>query len=218
LDVYLELGSKRVFAVAVDWPGWARAGTDEEAALEQLLAYGARYKRAMGSAAGSLGLPKTAAGLKVIGRETGGASTDFGVPGAVAKVDERPTSEEDLDRLIRLLKAAWRTFAKAAEAAEGVELAPSGPRGGGRSLAKIREHVAEAEGSYLGTLGGRYYAKRSWEENQGTFVEALRARAHGDLPDHGPRGGKRWPARYAVRRSAWHALDHAWEIEDRAER
>jgi len=24
-----------------------------------------------------------------------------------------------------------------------------------------------------------------------------------------------WPARYYVRRAAWHVLDHAWEIEDR---
>lgn len=31
----------------------------------------------------------------------------------------------------------------------------------------------------------------------------------------GPRGGKRWKPRYYVRRSAWHILDHAWEIEDR---
>jgi hypothetical protein len=32
----------------------------------------------------------------------------------------------------------------------------------------------------------------------------------------GPRGGKRWSARYFVRRAAWHVLDHAWEIEDRS--
>ena len=25
-----------------------------------------------------------------------------------------------------------------------------------------------------------------------------------------------WPAPYALRRIAWHALDHAWEIEDRS--
>jgi hypothetical protein len=28
---------------------------------------------------------------------------------------------------------------------------------------------------------------------------------------------KGWPPRYAARRIAWHALDHAWEIEDRSE-
>jgi hypothetical protein len=35
--------------------------------------------------------------------------------------------------------------------------------------------------------------------------------------DGSPLGGKRWPSRYAARRIAWHALDHAWEIEDRIE-
>ena len=28
-------------------------------------------------------------------------------------------------------------------------------------------------------------------------------------------GEHRWPLRYAVRRLAWHVLDHAWEIEDK---
>ena len=30
-----------------------------------------------------------------------------------------------------------------------------------------------------------------------------------------PDRGERWPMPYAARRIAWHALDHAWEIEDR---
>jgi hypothetical protein len=47
------------------------------------------------------------------------------------------------------------------------------------------------------------------------FVAALHARNGGELPDAGSRGGRRWPARYVIRREAWHALDHAWEIEDR---
>jgi hypothetical protein len=28
-EVYLETGQKRVFAAAVDWPGWCRSGRDE---------------------------------------------------------------------------------------------------------------------------------------------------------------------------------------------
>jgi hypothetical protein len=28
---------------------------------------------------------------------------------------------------------------------------------------------------------------------------------------------KGWPQRYAARRIAWHALDHAWEIQDRSD-
>jgi len=27
---------------------------------------------------------------------------------------------------------------------------------------------------------------------------------------------KGWPPRYAAARIAWHALDHAWEIEDKS--
>jgi hypothetical protein len=43
-------------------------------------------------------------------------------------------------------------------------------------------------------------------------LAALRAARSGEPP--GPKG---WPPRYAARRIAWHALDHAWEIEDRRE-
>ncbi len=35
--------------------------------------------------------------------------------------------------------------------------------------------------------------------------------------DGSPIAGRKWPPRYAARRIAWHALDHAWEIEDRTE-
>ena len=43
IPVYLEVGEKRVFASAVDWPGWTRSGKDEDAALEKLAAYASRY-------------------------------------------------------------------------------------------------------------------------------------------------------------------------------
>jgi hypothetical protein len=35
-------------------------------------------------------------------------------------------------------------------------------------------------------------------------------------PSDGEPISKRWTARFAARRIAWHALDHAWEIEDRS--
>src|SRR5256885_4158060 len=48
------------------------------------------------------------------------------------------------------------------------------------------------------------------------IVAALRARALG-LPFAEPsRTKKLWTPRFFVRRAAWHVLDHAWEIEDRA--
>jgi hypothetical protein len=35
--------------------------------------------------------------------------------------------------------------------------------------------------------------------------------------DGSPLAGRTWTQRYAARRIAWHALDHAWEMEDRTE-
>jgi hypothetical protein len=51
------------------------------------------------------------------------------------------------------------------------------------------------------------------------FVEAGSKRVFAGAiewpPERVPRSGKLWTPRYFVRRTAWHALDHAWEIEDR---
>jgi hypothetical protein len=49
-----------------------------------------------------------------------------------------------------------------------------------------------------------------------TALDALAARVQGK-PVADPRETKRpWSPRYFARRSAWHVLDHAWEIEDRS--
>lgn len=81
-----------------------------------------------------------------------------------------------------------------------------GPRGGGRDRDAIADHVREAERSYGRTIGVRVPPQTPWAEQRAAVLEALRA---------GAPGGS-WPARYAVRRFAWHVLDHAWEIEDRS--
>ena len=218
MDVYLERGQKKTFAVAVHWPGWARSGKDEPSALAALLDYGPRYRRSLSLHAPTFEVPASVEGLKVVERVEGNATTDFGAPGAIPKADEEPTDEAEVDRLIDLLRRAWAAFDESAKQAAGKELAPAGPRGGGRSVAKMRSHVHEADGGYLNALGGRASNGASSQQVRDAFVEAARARARGELPDAGPRGGKRWPAAFAIRRSAWHALDHAWEIEDRAPR
>ena len=46
-------------------------------------------------------------------------------------------------------------------------------------------------------------------------VEAFRG-AIAAVIGTGREAGGGWPVRYAARRFAWHALDHAWEIKDRA--
>jgi hypothetical protein len=42
IDVIVEKGSKRVFASAVEWPGWARSGKTEAEALAALAGYAPR--------------------------------------------------------------------------------------------------------------------------------------------------------------------------------
>ena len=49
------------------------------------------------------------------------------------------------------------------------------------------------------------------------ILTTLSAAVRGEVPAREPRGGPRWTPRYFVRRLAWHELDHAWEIENRAE-
>jgi hypothetical protein len=215
-SVALEVGAKRVFAVALDWPGWSRGAKDEEGALGALAASGPRYEAALRAAGIDFTAPPDVAELEVVERLQGGSSTDFGAPGTPPAADAAPTSEADVAHLVAVLRACWDAFDRAAETAEGATLA-RGPRGGGRDLAKILAHVAEADSAYLTKLGGKAAREADPAQVRTAFVEALGARARGDLPDVGPRGGKRWTARFATRYAAWHALDHAWEIEDRAD-
>ena len=219
--VYLEVGSKRVFAGALDWPGWCRSGRDEDAALQALVAYGPRYAAALGSAGRGVEPPADPSAISVVERLRGDAATDFGVPGVAPAADDRPLNDAELERLTGLLRASWRKFDRTARAARGKELR-KGPRGGGRELEAIVEHVLEAEGAYLSRLGERF--KRSPEAELTDEMERLRTsilaalsdRAHGVPPPPSRRRSRLWTPPYAVRRSAWHALDHAWEIEDRS--
>lgn len=218
VGVYLEIGSKRVFASALDWPGWCRAGRDEQSALERLLEYGPRYGAAVASVAPDFDPPTSPRAFHGVERLSGDATTDFGAPGAIADGDWQPLTADELERLERLLQACWLAFEEAARTADGRPLA-TGSRGGGRSLTKMREHVLDADRAYANQVGGpdpRGTTVATWPDAQQRLLDVVRARTRGELPDRGPRGGLRWPARYTIRRSAWHALDHAWEIEDRS--
>jgi len=215
IEVALEIGRKRTFATALESPGWCRPGTDEDGALEALLAYAPRYQAALEGAVRGFRPPRSVSSFEVADRIRGNAGTDFGAPGAPPKDDSRPASARDLARLERILRACWAAFDRASASAEGIELR-KGPRGGGRHLAKIRAHVLESDAAYLGVLGGWAALGTGHDEIREAFIEALAARARGELPDVGPRGGKRRSPRFAVRYAAWHSLDHAWEIEDRA--
>jgi hypothetical protein len=213
--VQLEVGSKKTLATAVDWPGWARSAADGDAALEVLLAYGARYTRSMGAMAKPLAVPKTVRGLQVVSTVKGDAGTDYGIPSKPLPGDGDALRPAELEHLVAMVKASWRAFDRVVKKAHGVALA-KGPRGGGRTLAKIRDHELESCRGYLKVIGGDAPPDADAKVVRAEIADAMVARAHGELPDKGPRGGKRWSAQYAAHRVAWHALDHAWEIEDRS--
>ena len=219
IDVFVETGTTRTFAGAVDWPGWCRSGRGEAAALQALIDYGPRYARAIRGARLGFASPPQVTTLKVVERQPGNATTDFGAPDAALASDELPVADDELRRLQALLGACWNTLDSAAKAAAGHELR-TGPRGGGRDLGAIVEHVLMAEVGYLGRLGVKVSATgeaaQAQRQARQAALEGLELSAHGQIPARGPRGGLRWLPRRFVRRAAWHILDHAWEIEDRA--
>lgn len=220
IPVYLETGSKRTMACALEWPGWSRGGASEEAALLALYTYGLRYSIAVEGAQADFSIPSGASDFIIVERLKGDSGTDYGVPAKVPDWDLQPVTTPELERLESLLISIWHSFDRTVLAAKGKELR-KGPRGGGRELEQIVRHVMESEGGYLANLGVKHRleaGKDAQEEHQRlrqASLEGLYRSRRGELPEYGPRGGKRWKPRQYIRRVAWHALDHAWEIEDR---
>jgi hypothetical protein len=214
IPIYLEIAPKRSFAGAVEWPGWARSGRTEADALAALASYAPRYARVVGPRAG-FSVPSDTSSFEIVERLDGNATTEFGAPGARPGADDRPLDPVELARQLAILDASWRSLADVATSAHGATLR-KGPRGGGRTLPKILEHVLAAERGYLSSLGLRYRGSDDMAELRRVGREALTAAARYE-PMADPSGvKKRWPPRYFIRRSAWHILDHAWEVEDRA--
>jgi hypothetical protein len=208
VPVLVESGTKRTFAIALDWPGWARFGKTEDAALDAVAAYAPRYAEVARRA--GLALPATDLTLDVVERVEGGGSTDFGVPGEVVEHDRQPLDRESRARMLGLVEGAWAVFDEVV--ANAPKELRKGPRGGGRDRDQIAEHVYGAEEVY-----GRKFGVRIAVPAVGDTAAVGAARslllAGLESGEPGPRG---WPARYAARRIAWHVLDHAWEIQDRS--
>jgi len=195
--VYLEVGETWTFAVALDWPGWARRARSGDAALAQLEEYRGRYRAAVTA-------PRADGPLEVVGSVPGNRTTDFGAPDARGPWDEEPLSPVGRQRQVDLLRDAWVTFDRIASSAPA-ELR-KGPRGGGRDRDAVVAHVREAERAYCPKVRARTPPRTPWPEQRDVVTAALLDAETGGA----------WPVGYALRRFAWHVLDHAWEIEDRS--
>lgn len=197
--VYLEEGKRWVFAAALDWPGWCRRGKGEEEAIAALLEYADRFAAVAGAAF-------RPGRVSVVGRiPSRSGMADFGAPGAVGPWDDEPLSRREAGRHVGLLEASWAYLDGVAETAPAS--LRKGPRGGGRDRDPMLNHVREAERAYSPKVGCRIPPRTPWPEHRSMLAGALRAAPTGTA----------WPVRYTIRRCAWHALDHAWEMEDRSE-
>ena len=213
IPVYIESGDKKVFACAIDFPGWCRSGKDEASALEALAGYAPRYaevaKRA--KAAFPSGDPE----FEVVERIKGKGATDFGIPHEIPEVDAQPLTAAQAARQVALMEAAWDLLDEVAKATPA-ELR-KGPRGGGRDRDKMLDHVLGAEAAYARKLGVKHPQPelgdtRAIKALRKDIAEALRGASDGSpLRDNG------WPPRYALRRITWHVLDHVWEMQDRTD-
>jgi hypothetical protein len=208
--ILIETTPRKGFASALDWPGLSRSGRDEAAAVAAMLTAAPRYA----PVAAAAGLPFDADHLDVVvaDRVPGDAGTAYGVPSMIVAADREPVSEPDAARLAALVEAAWAAFDRIAAAAP--EELRKGPRGGGRDRSKMVRHVLDAEAAYANVLGRKHSPvdAASIAAMRADLLAVLRAPSDGS-----PVAGRKWPPRYAARRIAWHVLDHAWEIEDRAE-
>ncbi|MGW0199497.1 hypothetical protein [Nonomuraea sp. NPDC003201] len=203
--VYLEIGPKKVFACSLDWPGWCRVAKGEEAALDLLMEYVPRY----GAVAARAGLDFSPGDPVVVARIPGSDITDFGAPYAVPDLDQEPVPASAAARGVALLRAAWTLFDETA--ATSPEDLRKGPRGGGRDLSGVVRHVEEAERAFARKVDVRHKPYKEPGDR-----DAMRAEL-GDVLSRAwePPQTTGWPPRYALRRIAWHVIDHLWEIEDR---
>jgi hypothetical protein len=197
--------------MALDWPGWGRSGRTGEDALDALASYLPRYAKVATKAGFDLG--PADAEFDVVETVAGNATTDFGAPAAFVAADAERVTARAAARTASLVEACWDTLARVA--ARSPQELRKGPRGGGRDRDKMLTHVIEAEAAYARKIGIRHKPP-AIDDKDG--IKAMRAdiiAVIGAPAEGGPLEPKGWPVAYAARRIAWHALDHAWEMQDR---
>ena len=217
LRVTLETGpkGKKVVAVAPDWPGLERGAKTEEAALERLQSYLPRYAP-IAKLAGMDAEYAASATVDIVERYPGTGSTDFwGVSFAFSSIDRQDMSSEALERELALMRACWAFFddVRSRVSAE----MQKGPRGGGRDRDHIVRHTLGAERDWAKMIGvltpdGALLTEQGLKAHRDAYCHAIR-----DYHAQGKVAGKvaKWPLRYLIRHTAYHSLDHAWEMEDK---
>jgi hypothetical protein len=207
--------SKRVVAFALDWPGWSRGAKTAEEAIATLESYRSRYAP-IAALAGMEPEFAAAGPLEIVEEKVGTGSTDFwGISFAPASTEQDPMDDALLERGITILRACWQFFDSAA-ARVSPEM-KKGPRGGGRERDEIVGHVTRVESlDFAKQVGLQIPEHRGLSREQlgpyrEDYVAGMRAYNRGDVQKR----MKSWTLPFLIRHSAFHTLDHAWEMEDK---
>jgi len=205
---------KKAVAFAVDWPGWSRGAKTPEVALELLRAYRQRY-RPVAVAAGLAEEFDGAGPIDVVVDSVDVGSVDFwGISFSPSSIETEPMDDAELDRKVELLRACWDYFDDVAGRVSA-EMR-KGPRGGGRDRVQIIRHTIRNESEEFAKRLGLRIAEEGaltpdgLRSHRETYVTAMRAYNAGE--------GKRmrtWNLPFLIRHSAYHTMDHAWEMEDK---
>ncbi len=215
MRVTLEIGpkGKKVVAVAPDWPGLERGAKTGEAAIERLLSYIPRYA-AVTKLAGMDAAFANISSADVVEQYPGTGSTDFwGISFAFSNIDRQAMSSEALERELTLMQACWKYFDNV-RSRVSAEM-QKGPRGGGRDRDRIVLHVCAneqdwAKGLGVGIKDGEWVTDaKGLKAFRRDYCKAIQTfHAEGKM-------ARTWPLRYLIRHTAFHTLDHAWEMEDK---
>jgi hypothetical protein len=215
IRVMMELGRKKPVAVAVafDWPGWERSGKSEEDALRVLDTYRGRYAR-VAELAGIAGEFSGIGEPVVVERIEGIGMTDFyGLSMRAAGPEQEQMSEAACERKIAILRACWTYFDDVASRVSS-ELR-KGPRGGGRDRDRIIQHVNNVETGDFALKVGVVTPPEAWRDPGA--LQAYRDAFCAAIREYNARGvaARNWSVQFVIRHSAYHLMDHAWEMEDR---
>ena len=216
LRVILEIGKqRRVVAGAMDWPGLDRWGTSEDDAIEKLSAYVPRYSGVAERAGMAVALERQAPNVEIIERVPGSSSTDFwGIAHVPSDVEREPLSVEDFERRLLVLQGCWSYFDDTARRVSE-ELRPNVRGKGGRSRDQIVRHVYGSEPEQMSrkvevrTPLDVVQTPEGLKAHSAAYLDALRAYHAAGKP------ARTWPLPFLIRRTGYHAMDHAWELEDR---
>jgi hypothetical protein len=207
--------AKRAVAFAIDWPGWSRGAKTPELALETLESYRERY-RPIAALAGMAAEFDAAGPLKVVEDRISTGSVDFwGISFSPSSTEQGPMGEAELERAITVLRACW-TFFDGVAARVSPEMR-KGPRGGGRDRNRIIRHTIRTESEDFAKQVGLRIPEEAaltpagLRQHRESYVDAMRAYNAGQVQ----RRMRSWTLPFLVRHSAFHTLDHAWEMEDK---